>query len=154
MNINLKQIIYWKNFLSLALVFSTSFLLFSCASTGSGTLVRIGQLETFKIKDTSDVFEQNLEKHLENCIYTLKQNPNYHLRIEVYWDNKDKKAKNEEYAEYCLDKVKMHLLKYNMPLDRFTFTNFGEENPYSDNNTEQGRALNRRFEITIIVKVN
>jgi outer membrane protein OmpA-like peptidoglycan-associated protein len=33
---------------------------------------------------------------------------------------------------------------------RLSFKGFGEANPVADNNTEEGRALNRRTELSVV----
>ena len=81
----------------------------------------------------------------------MKKYPGYMLKIGGHTDNTGSTTFNqrlsEERARACYD----YLVNQGIPSSRMEFAGFGPDRPISDNDTMEGRALNRRveFELTI-----
>jgi outer membrane protein OmpA-like peptidoglycan-associated protein len=78
----------------------------------------------------------------------LTQDPNLRLRIEGHTDNVGKPAYNLELSKKRAEAVKQYLAdKFQIDAARLTTNGFGDTKPIAKNDTEQGRAQNRRVEL-------
>ena len=75
------------------------------------------------------------------------------LEITGYADSRGNTARNRSLSERRADAVINYLVTtYNLPLRRLVQPfGYGEQNPVADNGTGEGRALNRRVEIKVLV---
>lgn len=90
------------------------------------------------------------EVELENIILLLNQNPNIRLEISGHTDNVGSAAANKKISEARAQSVVNYLVKKGIDPKRLKAVGYGFDQPVSDNNTEEGRAKNRRTEIKII----
>jgi outer membrane protein OmpA-like peptidoglycan-associated protein len=72
------------------------------------------------------------------------------LSIEGHTDSQGAAQFNQHLSEQRADSVKMYLSNQSILADRMQTLGYGESRAVGDNNTVQGRALNRRVEIQII----
>ena len=89
---------------------------------------------------------------LDNVVRLMNQNPNIKILISGYTDNVGKPADNLTLSKGRAVAAVNYLLNKGVKNERLSFKGMGEANPVADNKTEQGRALNRRTELTIISK--
>jgi flagellar motor protein MotB len=82
----------------------------------------------------------------------LKAFPNVRARIVGYTDNQGDSAANQRLSEARANTVKQQLVNGGIAADRIEAAGMGEANPIGDNNTEEGRAKNRRTELVILNK--
>lgn len=87
---------------------------------------------------------------LENLVLLMKENPNLKIQIGGHTDNVGKPEDNIKLSLGRAVSVVNYLLGKGIKNDRLTFKGFGETKPIADNNTEQGKALNRRTELIVI----
>lgn len=80
----------------------------------------------------------------------LENNPDMHVEIQGYTDNKGSASYNQKLSEKRAEVVKDYLVSKGIDAHRLTVKGFGEKDPIADNNTTEGRALNRRIEFKII----
>ena len=75
------------------------------------------------------------------------------IEITGYADSRGNTARNRSLSERRADAVINYLVTtYNLPLRRLVQPfGYGEQNPVADNTTGEGRALNRRVEIKVLV---
>lgn len=89
---------------------------------------------------------------LDEVAAFLKEANYYVLSLAGYTDSVGKALSNlklsERRAKACYD----YLLAKGIEEERISYQGFGEENPIGDNNTREGRTLNRRveFELSIV----
>jgi outer membrane protein OmpA-like peptidoglycan-associated protein len=78
--------------------------------------------------------------------------PDKTLRIEVggYTDSKGSDGGNKRLSQRRATAVKNRLVLKGVPAARIDAVGFGEANPIADNNTEDGKAQNRRIEFKIV----
>jgi outer membrane protein OmpA-like peptidoglycan-associated protein len=78
--------------------------------------------------------------------------PDKTLRIEVggHTDSKGSDGGNKRLSQRRATAVKNRLVLKGVPAARIEAVGFGEANPIADNNTEDGRAQNRRIEFKIV----
>jgi outer membrane protein OmpA-like peptidoglycan-associated protein len=80
----------------------------------------------------------------------MNENPNMKVLISGYTDNVGKPADNLILSKGRAVSVVNYLLFKGVQKDRLSYKGFGETNPIATNDTEQGRALNRRTELSVV----
>ncbi len=79
----------------------------------------------------------------------LLENPELKISIQGHTDNVGSKQDNLLLSENRAKAVYSYLLELGMDCNRVDFRGFGESRPVAGNETEKGRALNRRTEFVI-----
>ncbi|MCD8264571.1 MAG: OmpA family protein [Tannerellaceae bacterium] len=86
---------------------------------------------------------------LRNFATTLKNNPDTDIHIVGYTDNTGQVDYNQTLSEKRAQSVYDYLLQQGVSSDRMDYEGKGIHNPVADNNSVEGRSLNRRVEILI-----
>jgi OOP family OmpA-OmpF porin len=86
-------------------------------------------------------------KTLEEVAKLLKTHPDLAVEIQGHTDATGSDEHNLDLSRRRAATVKAYLLLYGIAGDRLTTTGFGESKPVGDNDTEEGRGLNRRVEL-------
>ncbi len=102
------------------------------------------QFETGKSKIKSSSFP-----HLNLLASMLQEKPEYKLTINGYTDNVGKPESNLKLSKDRANAVKDYLAKKGVDLSRIAADGYGDKNPIGDNNTAEGRALNRRVDFIV-----
>lgn len=87
---------------------------------------------------------------LDNVVKLMNENPKIKIVITGYTDNVGKPADNLSLSKGRAVAVVNYLLSKDIRNERVSFKGLGETNPIANNNTEEGRALNRRTELSIV----
>ena len=87
---------------------------------------------------------------LDNVVRFMNENPTMKILISGYTDNVGKPADNLTLSKGRAVAVVNYLVNKGIKNERLSFKGNGETNPVADNNTESGRALNRRTELSIV----
>jgi len=87
---------------------------------------------------------------LDRIVKLLNDYPNASVEIDGHTDfvgnDTDNMLLSKNRAKSCLD----YIVSKGINIKRLTYKGFGESKPLADNNTEEGRKLNRRVEFVII----
>lgn len=102
-------------------------------------------INKFELKDESQV-------ELDKLVDLLKENPTVTIQISGYTDNVGKPADNLTLSNNRAKAVVGYLTGKGINAKRLSFKGYGETNAVADNNTEDGKAKNRRTELKIISK--
>ena len=86
---------------------------------------------------------------LDILVQLLNENPTLKIQINGHTDNKGKEADNMALSNNRAKSVVAYLTSKGITSARLAFKGFGAERPIADNNTEEGRALNRRTELQV-----
>jgi OOP family OmpA-OmpF porin len=78
----------------------------------------------------------------------LKQNPTLKINIEGHTDNVGGDIANQQLSESRAQSVMNALISKSIEVSRLKSKGWGQSKPITDNNTEEGRAKNRRVEIS------
>jgi len=89
-------------------------------------------------------------KDLNTFAQFLKDNTGYQVIIYGYTDSIGNEVYNKSLSLKRADAVKQALMRYEIDEIRLTTIGKGEEDPIADNETEEGRAQNRRIEVELI----
>lgn len=108
--------------------------------------VRLSKIR-FNINEAS-LLPESFE-HLDRLIKLLTENRKVNLEISGHTDNTGTDRFNKKLSKKRAKAVYDYLTKKGIDKKRLTYMGYGNKKPLADNKTEQGRALNRRVEITI-----
>lgn len=89
------------------------------------------------------------EEQLENLADILKAYPNAVIRIGGYTDNTGTVEINQRLSQQRADVVMQALKDLGIDGNRMTAKGYGRQHPVASNDTEEGRAKNRRIDIRI-----
>jgi len=84
------------------------------------------------------------EAMFRNAIKVLKLNPTLTVEIQGHTDSQGAEEYNQKLSERRAESVKQKLVDHGISSARLTIKGFGEANPVASNDTEAGRAHNRR----------
>lgn len=89
---------------------------------------------------------------LDRITDDLKTNPNMVIEIQGHTDNVGSNESNLKLSQDRAEAVRKYLLSKKIQAARVTSVGYGETKPVATNDTEEGRALNRRVQLAIIRK--
>jgi OOP family OmpA-OmpF porin len=87
---------------------------------------------------------------LELVAEELGRRPGVRVRIDGHTCDMGSVDYNRELSEQRAEAVKRILVGYGIPADRLETAGHGEAQPVADNESDEGRALNRRVELVIL----
>jgi len=113
-------------------------------------IARVELLVNFEF-DRSEVQDQYLPE-IEQVANFLDQYPDTVVELEGHTDSVGSESYNESLSQRRADAVRAVMVdRFGVPASRVSATGFGESQPVASNNTDAGRAENRRV-ITVIIK--
>lgn len=86
---------------------------------------------------------------LNKLLQLMNENPTIKVQIKGHTDNTGTDAHNMQLSVDRAKAVAAYLISKGVDAKRLTWKGFGASKPVAENNTEEGRALNRRTEFTI-----
>jgi K(+)-stimulated pyrophosphate-energized sodium pump len=87
-----------------------------------------------------------------NLAAILNAYPNAQVRLTGHTDNTGSPDTNQKLSQDRADAVKQSLVSSGIAADRITTGGYGQDRPIASNDTEEGRAKNRRLELTVTQK--
>lgn len=87
---------------------------------------------------------------LDKVYELLENNPRVRIEISGHTDNIGTPEYNQELSRNRAKAVYDYLIESGIEADRLQFKGYGESSPIASNETEQGRAENRRTEMTVV----
>jgi OmpA-OmpF porin, OOP family len=94
-----------------------------------------------------DVIKPESASIMEQVTKMLKDNPTLNIIIEGHTDSTGDAEGNQRLSEMRATAVKNAVVKSGIETSRLNAIGYGRTKPIADNNTEDGRAKNRRVEI-------
>ena len=94
----------------------------------------------------SDKIKSKFNPAIQNAVEVLKLNPGLTIEIQGHTDSFGTAAYNLKLSERRASAVKRELIKEGIDGKRLTTVGFGKSQPADTNETEEGRAYNRRVE--------
>ena len=124
---------------------------------GTGVdVVRQGDNITLNMPDNitfgfdSSALQPQFYPVLDDVAATLGEYNQTIVEVAGHTDSKGTDAYNQQLSERRADSVGDYLMSKGLMRDRFIITGAGESRPVATNETDAGRALNRRVEITLV----
>ena len=111
-----------------------------------GDVYRLNKVE---FNTNSSYLTKESYPELDKVVEFLKLNPNSHIRVSGHTDYTASDDYNQWLSDRRAKRVYDYLQDKGIAADRMTYIGFGRKAPIADNNTEEGRALNRRVEMEV-----
>ncbi|MDZ7743965.1 MAG: OmpA family protein [Bacteroidota bacterium] len=113
--------------------------------TGEKTVLKniFFELDRYDLKKES-------RAELQKLFDFLQKNPSIKIEISGHTDSTGSEAYNKELSANRAKAVYDFLVDHGIDTGRLSFKGYGESQPIADNETTQGRALNRRTEFRIV----
>jgi outer membrane protein OmpA-like peptidoglycan-associated protein len=111
--------------------------------------VKIVLENIFYETNSFELLEQS-KIELDELVRFLNENPAVRILISGHTDNVGTAAYNQKLSENRAESVFKYLIAKGIKQERLLFKGFGLNNPVDTNDTEEGRAKNRRTEIMIL----
>ncbi|HSD14797.1 MAG TPA: DUF937 domain-containing protein [Flavobacterium sp.] len=92
------------------------------------------------------------QEQLKNIAEILKAYPAVEIKLGGYTDNVGDPAANLKLSDERAKSVMAELVKLGIPAARMAAEGYGEQHPVASNDTEEGRAQNRRISIRVTKK--
>lgn len=96
--------------------------------------------------DDSEIIDEKDIVNLEEVFHLISRNPKLFLLVEGFTDSRGEKEYNHDLSERRAKSAQDWLVKKGAASSRISFIGKGMENPVASNQTEAGRAKNRRIE--------
>ncbi len=118
------------------------------ASNMFETLNRDGHIALYINFDTGkSVIRSESGPIIGQIVEMMKSNPELKLSVEGHTDNVGSPASNMVLAGERAKSVVSAIVSQGISIERLSSSGFGQDKPVADNNTEEGRAKNRRVEL-------
>lgn len=89
---------------------------------------------------------------LDRMVETLQRNPNLVIEIQGHTDNVGSNESNMKLSQDRAEAVRKYLLSKKINAERVSSIGYGETRPIATNETEEGKAQNRRVQMAIVRK--
>ena len=99
--------------------------------------------DSYVLREASNV-------ELEKLYAFLQSNPDLKVRIDGHTDNQGSAAHNMTLSKQRAQAVRQFLVDKGVAAQRLSIKGFGDTKPMDSNGTEEGRANNRRTELTVL----
>src|SRR4030042_2882846 len=111
-------------------------------------LNRDGRIALYINFDTGkSVIRDESKPIIEQIVQMMKSNPDLKIGVEGHTDNVGTPASNKTLSEARAKSVVSGITAQGITADRLIPVGHGQEKPIADNNTEEGKAKNRRVEL-------
>jgi len=118
------------------------------ASAMFETLNRDGHIALYINFDTGkSIIKTESKSIIEQIVQMMKANPDLKLSVEGHTDNVGNPASNKTLSEERAKSVVAAIVDNGINVERLSPAGYGQDRPTGDNNTEEGRARNRRVEL-------
>ena len=96
------------------------------------------------------ILKANSSEELDRLIVFLKENPQMEIEISGHTDNQGADAYNMTLSQQRVESVLTYMTSKGIPATRLKGKGYGETKAIATNETEEGRATNRRVDFTIL----
>jgi outer membrane protein OmpA-like peptidoglycan-associated protein len=100
-------------------------------------------------RGTSDFADSRSIQVLDDFVLFLKENPEIKIRLEGHTDNAGDPSLNKDLSMKRASKIRGYLTINGIEFERVRISGWGGTRPIAENNTEEGRTINRRVELLI-----
>lgn len=113
----------------------------------SGTAIVLDNIQFNR--GTSDFADSKSIQVLDNLVTFMKVNENIKIRLEGHTDNAGDPSLNKDLSMKRASKIRGYLTINGVDFERVRISGWGGSRPIADNQSEEGRILNRRVEMLI-----
>lgn len=109
-------------------------------------------LRDVKFDFNSDKLKPESMAALDQAIFALRENPHMKVEVQGHTDNVGRKVYNLDLSQRRALAVMKYLIQEGVPAQRLTAKGYGDQEPLIANETEAGRAINRRMQFKVVEK--
>lgn len=111
--------------------------------------------ETYSLKNldfppSQTELQSEALKELDKVIRLMKKNPHLDIYIDGHTDSSGNAQRNKELSKKRAEAVAQYLIENGIPKDKIHPEGRGEAFPKTNNNTQEGRKINRRIDIYLV----
>lgn len=117
-----------------------------------GTLPQTFVFDNLNFDTASHALTADSRQTVDNLAAILKAYPKAQVRLDGHTDNKGDADANKKLSLERADVVKASLVKLGVDAGHVATAGWGPEKPIASNDTEEGRAQNRRTELTVVTR--
>lgn len=123
-------------------------------ATGSATLQVVGRIVFEDVHFDFDRYNLRPDalKILDQAVTRLQANPSLQITIEGHCDSIGTVEYNLALGERRANAARDYLVSRGIAAARLRTVSYGEERPIADNSTAEGRAMNRRAHLAVIIQ--
>jgi OOP family OmpA-OmpF porin len=104
---------------------------------------------TIRFESGRDIIDPDSTGLLDRLIETALRCPSTNIEVAGHTDGDGEDAFNQALSEKRAQAVVNYLIKAGLPADRFTAVGYGSTQPIASNDTDEGKAQNRRIEFQV-----
>jgi OOP family OmpA-OmpF porin len=104
---------------------------------------------TIRFESGRSVIDADSAGLLDRLVETALRCPSANIEIAGHTDGDGEDAYNQALSEKRAQSVVDYLVKAGLPADRFTAVGYGSTQPIASNETDEGKAQNRRIEFVV-----
>ena len=108
-----------------------------------------GKLQGVYFETSSAKLTENSEAILDEAAAELKRYPDLEIEVQAFTDSRGSDALNLKISEDRAKSVRNYLINKGVSAEKLTAKGYGEANPIATNDTAEGRAKNRRVELSV-----
>ncbi len=116
---------------------------------GNGSSSQAYSLDKIYFEANQTALLDASKEQLDLLVGFLSQFPDVEIMIKGYADSTGSIEFNQALSDYRAKAVAEYLTENGIASDRLSYKGYGTENPIADNNSPEGRKMNRRVEFTI-----
>lgn len=105
-----------------------------------------------RFKYDSNVFSVSDIDRMKEFARAVRSHPDANINVAGFTDSSGDAIYNKKLSEFRANMVKSFLMGQDLPPEQIRAQGYGNKNPVDSNDTEQGRMMNRRVEISVVAK--
>ena len=122
------------------------------ASTKPALTDKLVIIEGANFASSSSSLLNSADTKLNELVDTAKQYPEVKFEVSGHADNSGDREINKKLSASRALAVKAYLVKHGVAADRVNTIGYGDTKPISNNKTIEGRRINRRVEVRLVIK--
>ncbi len=111
---------------------------------------KIELVDRVYFRTNRDIIQRRSLALLDNVAAVLAVHPTVRVRIEGHTDDRGDDTYNKQLSQRRAEQVMRYLVKKGVDASRLEAIGYGEEQPLQSNDTDEGRAANRRVDFDIV----
>jgi outer membrane protein OmpA-like peptidoglycan-associated protein len=108
-------------------------------------------MESVKFESNRATLKQSSFDNLDDIATIMKKYPDYKLRISGHTDNTGSRALNQRLSEQRARSCYEYLASKGISASRMSYLGYGPDQARANNDTDEGRRLNRRVEFDVYI---